>query len=173
MKVFAIPFEKEVKCGGCNWTVFKLYVLAETEREAREIVKKGEGGLCADCMLEVLSEGNYEIFSSSLSEDKFKQAILLLEEVKAQLKKSIEKAFKNYGIKKEKIRELLSKQASINMQRGNDKYYCGFTYHSKNGSVRKHLVTLHKGEMEKFKEVIKKYIKFKKINKMLYVIAKL
>ncbi|MEM3095511.1 MAG: hypothetical protein QXV62_00745 [Nitrososphaerota archaeon] len=38
-------YEDEVKCGGCNWEVTRLYVLADTEEEAVELVRMGEAGL--------------------------------------------------------------------------------------------------------------------------------
>lgn len=52
--------EYEVKCGGCNWKVSRLYVLANSKEEAVKLVKKGLAGLCGDCMCDMLAE-NYKI----------------------------------------------------------------------------------------------------------------
>ena len=49
------------KCGGCNWEVTNLYVLASSQEEADELYVSGEAGLCGDCMGELLVEGVYEI----------------------------------------------------------------------------------------------------------------
>ncbi|MEM2352153.1 MAG: hypothetical protein QXT26_07075 [Thermoproteota archaeon] len=50
-----------VKCGGCNWEVSKLYVLANSKKEAVKLVKNGEAGLCGDCMCEMIAEEEWEI----------------------------------------------------------------------------------------------------------------
>jgi len=44
-----------VKCGCCNWRVSRLFVLAQTEKEALEIIKE-YGGLCGECMSDMLVE---------------------------------------------------------------------------------------------------------------------
>jgi len=62
MKMFRL--ESEGKCGGCNWAVSFVYVLAETEQQAKELYEKGEAGLCGDCMCDMLSEASYEVVSS-------------------------------------------------------------------------------------------------------------
>jgi len=51
----------EVKCGGCNWRVSRLFVLADNRDEALQMIKNGEAGLCGECMAEMLAEGDYEI----------------------------------------------------------------------------------------------------------------
>ena len=38
------------KCGGCNWEVANLYLLAENESEAEEMYQEYDSGLCADCL---------------------------------------------------------------------------------------------------------------------------
>jgi hypothetical protein len=50
-----------VKCGGCNWAVSRLYVLATSKKEAVRLFKRGEAGLCGDCFCDMLAEGGYEI----------------------------------------------------------------------------------------------------------------
>jgi len=55
------------KCGGCNWEVAKVYLMAESQEAAdREYEESGaeDGeprGLCGECMCEMLAEGNYTI----------------------------------------------------------------------------------------------------------------
>jgi hypothetical protein len=73
MKVFAIYPEdlseedwnyvsnEEVKCGGCNWHTTKLYVIANSKKEAIGLVKSGEAGLCAQCFMELVIEEGYEL----------------------------------------------------------------------------------------------------------------
>ena len=60
IKVFRVPAEElgaeTVKCGGCNWRVSQLFVLAKNEEEAIELIKKGEAGLCGDCFGELLAD---------------------------------------------------------------------------------------------------------------------
>jgi len=57
-RVYAVRHEggEELKCGGCNWRVSNLYVLARDVEEARQLLKRGEAGLCGDCFSEMLSE---------------------------------------------------------------------------------------------------------------------
>jgi hypothetical protein len=43
------------KCGGCNWEHDELYVIAQNEDEAKELVLQGEAGLCGDCMCDLLT----------------------------------------------------------------------------------------------------------------------
>jgi hypothetical protein len=45
-----------LKCGGCNWRVDRLYVLADTAEEAVSLYREGEAGLCGDCFSSMLSE---------------------------------------------------------------------------------------------------------------------
>lgn len=77
MKVFSISDEAlanaenksqgfgEVKCGGCNWSVSRLYALAESQDEADRLFLSGDAGLCGDCLCDLLVEGGdlyqYEI----------------------------------------------------------------------------------------------------------------
>ena len=52
-----------VKCGGCNWRVSHMYVLACSREEALEMIRNGEAGLCGYCMSDLLVEGGYQISS--------------------------------------------------------------------------------------------------------------
>jgi len=63
MRLFRFHFEDEVKCGGCNWRTYNLYVLADTREEAKDLLRKGEAGLCGECMCDLLSEGKYRILT--------------------------------------------------------------------------------------------------------------
>ena len=64
MKTFCITAEKlgeeEVRCGHCNCRVTRLFVLAETEEDAINIIKE-DGGLCGECFAEMLAEGGYKV----------------------------------------------------------------------------------------------------------------
>ncbi len=60
MNMFAFEFN-EVKCGCCNWEVTHLYVLANSKKEARRLLKDGDAGLCGSCMCDLLTEEKYEI----------------------------------------------------------------------------------------------------------------
>ena len=51
----------DLKCGCCNWRVNRLWVLASSRDEAIKLVRDGEGGLCAECMLELLEESGGKI----------------------------------------------------------------------------------------------------------------
>ena len=48
-------FNVDDKCGGCNWRVTTLYVVASTKEDAKKFLKE-HGGLCGDCMCEFISE---------------------------------------------------------------------------------------------------------------------
>jgi len=58
--MFAIVKEG-AKCGGCNWPASHQYVLATTLKEAKALYRRGEAGLCGDCMSQMLADGNYII----------------------------------------------------------------------------------------------------------------
>jgi len=58
-KLRMFPIVKEdAKCGGCNWPASHQYVLATTEKEAKALYRRGEAGLCGDCMCDLLVEGS-------------------------------------------------------------------------------------------------------------------
>ena len=61
MKLFRFC-DEDLKCGGCNWRVSCLYVLADSEEEARKLFEEGEA-LCASCMCDMLAEEEYCICS--------------------------------------------------------------------------------------------------------------
>jgi len=52
--------EDGAKCPSCGWRVSRLYVLADSAEEAGKLFDEGLG-LCADCFLEMLIEGDYEV----------------------------------------------------------------------------------------------------------------
>ena len=60
-KEIADATDDGVKCGGCNWRVSYLYVLAGSKEEALEMIENGEAGLCGNCMSDLIVEGNYQI----------------------------------------------------------------------------------------------------------------
>lgn len=60
MNLFEFKFE-EVKCGGCNWRVSNLYVLAKDKKEARDLLRKEHLGLCSECICDMLTSECYEI----------------------------------------------------------------------------------------------------------------
>jgi len=49
-RIFKVAENK--KCGFCNWRVENLYLIAETEEEAKELYNVIGSGLCADCLIE-------------------------------------------------------------------------------------------------------------------------
>lgn len=53
MKVFIVG---EGKCGGCLWSPSQLYALADSQKEADELYKSGQAGLCGDCLAELLMD---------------------------------------------------------------------------------------------------------------------
>ena len=60
-KEIADATDDGVKCGGCNWRVSYLYVLAGSREEALKMIENGEAGLCGNCMSDLIVEGNYQI----------------------------------------------------------------------------------------------------------------
>lgn len=50
--------EEGAHCGSCNWPASHQYVLARKQKEAEQLYKKGEAGLCGDCMCGMLTEGS-------------------------------------------------------------------------------------------------------------------
>jgi len=64
MRIFKVA--EDEKCGGCNWRVSRLFVIAENEKSAKEfskiLDKKVERkGLCAECIIDLIMEEGYEI----------------------------------------------------------------------------------------------------------------
>lgn len=57
----AVHDDDFVKCPGCNWEVSRLYVLAKDQAEADQIYADEEGGLCGNCIANILVEEPYEI----------------------------------------------------------------------------------------------------------------
>jgi hypothetical protein len=60
VKLFRLEAEK---CGGCGWATSYVYVIAESEEEAKRLCEKGEAGLCGGCMCDMLAEAQYVIGS--------------------------------------------------------------------------------------------------------------
>ena len=58
-KIFKVA--EEEKCGGCNWEVRNLYLMAENEEEARELYRENDRGLCADCLVELIMDEDLEL----------------------------------------------------------------------------------------------------------------
>jgi hypothetical protein len=46
----------ELNCRSCNWRATSLFVSAENRRQALDLYRKGEGGLCGTCYGEALRE---------------------------------------------------------------------------------------------------------------------
>jgi len=59
MKIFQVG--KEEKCGCCNWKVSKTYLLANSQEEADSFYREMDRGLCADCLVEMMMEEEYEV----------------------------------------------------------------------------------------------------------------
>ncbi len=53
VKLFQMP-PLEGKCSGCNWEASFVYVLAQNESQAHELLKREEAGLCGECMCEMV-----------------------------------------------------------------------------------------------------------------------
>jgi len=68
MKLFRFC-DEDLKCGGCNWRVSCLYVLADNEEEAKKLFEEGEA-LCASCMCDMLVEEEYRILSEEEQKEK-------------------------------------------------------------------------------------------------------
>ncbi len=50
----------EAKCGGCLWNG-RLFVIADSQKEADKAYKTGVGGLCANCIVNLLGEEGKKI----------------------------------------------------------------------------------------------------------------
>jgi len=76
MRVFAV-FPKDLKktcssywdedrahCSGCGWNTTKLWVLANSQEEAVELVNEDKAGLCGECFMEMVHEEGWEIVAN-------------------------------------------------------------------------------------------------------------
>jgi len=58
LKIFLVA--EDEKCGCCNWEVERLFLVASSEEEAKELykenTKEGGGALCAECIVDLLME---------------------------------------------------------------------------------------------------------------------
>jgi len=61
LRLFDVSEPDDEKCGGCNWRVTKLSALATSQKEANRLKRRGEAGLCGDCMVGLLVETGYII----------------------------------------------------------------------------------------------------------------
>lgn len=52
LRIFKVS--EDEKCGGCNWKTSNVYLLAENEKEAKNLYKKSKKGLCAECLVGLL-----------------------------------------------------------------------------------------------------------------------
>jgi hypothetical protein len=59
VKMFKVS--EDEKCGGCNWKVANLYMMADNQESANKIYKENERGLCGDCITQLLMEIGYNI----------------------------------------------------------------------------------------------------------------
>lgn len=56
------PFivNEDVKCGCCNWRVSRVFLLADSQQEAQDLLgkvrKKGGEALCAECIVDYMME---------------------------------------------------------------------------------------------------------------------
>ena len=53
MKVVRVPFDKDVKCKGCNWKTNQVYKLEDQIDEA---------GLCGECFINTLIDSDFEVY---------------------------------------------------------------------------------------------------------------
>ena len=52
-KLFRV--EGDGKCGGCNWEIQNVFLLAHSQEEANNLCTEYEyKGLCGDCMVELM-----------------------------------------------------------------------------------------------------------------------
>ena len=56
------PAEISSKCPNCNWENTYIYAMADSEKEAIELVKNGEAGICGNCIGDLLVDAGYNIF---------------------------------------------------------------------------------------------------------------
>lgn len=56
-QVFCVSRGSE-KCGGCNYKTHTKYLIAPTKQKAEEWYDE-EGGLCGECLIEIIKENYY------------------------------------------------------------------------------------------------------------------
>jgi len=49
------------RCNGCGWRVSNIYLMADSREQAEKLHKELEGGLCSNCICELLMQEGYEI----------------------------------------------------------------------------------------------------------------
>lgn len=62
MQLYVVNRNKEEeKCSGCNWESSVVYLMADSQEEANKLYKEYEGGLCSECIADMLVQEGYEI----------------------------------------------------------------------------------------------------------------
>ena len=66
MKLFITEQSEDKKCSGCNWETYTYYGVGDKFEDAQKQQEDVEGedyglGLCAECMLKLIYNGDYEI----------------------------------------------------------------------------------------------------------------
>ena len=83
-KEIADATDDGVKCGGCNWRVSYLYVLANSKEEALKMIENGEAGLCGNCMSDLIVDEDYQILIQEHNKTKPKTTTeILLDKIKS------------------------------------------------------------------------------------------
>lgn len=68
MKLYLVENGEEIRCCGCGWRVSNLYLIADSEEEAKKLHEDEGMGLCAECICELIREKDYELFSGDMDE---------------------------------------------------------------------------------------------------------
>jgi len=57
MRIYQIfPVAKWRECAFCNWEVARLFVIAESEGEARAFLAEFGSGACAECIVDAIRQ---------------------------------------------------------------------------------------------------------------------
>jgi len=64
--MFQFNFDPPKKCGGCGWRLTQLFVLANSDNEAKELLEADAAGLCDDCMCNLLVDNEYKIIRKEI-----------------------------------------------------------------------------------------------------------
>jgi len=52
------------KCGGCNWEVGEVYVIATSQSEADKLYYEQNYGLCSECITDLIMEEGLVILAT-------------------------------------------------------------------------------------------------------------
>ena len=56
-RLFEYPVHEDTeKCGGCNWEVGEVYVIAASKSEADKLYHEEGYGLCSECITDLIRE---------------------------------------------------------------------------------------------------------------------